>query len=100
MKKLNDENDSISESSSIVENMNQTRSEEDNSKDENIDDIDHEDNLADAKVTDENIKKKGEEAVLHKNSWSNTNLGGIKFLEQYHGMTILYQQEFQIRLLI
>jgi len=68
MKKLNDENDSISESSSIIENMNQ-RSEEDNSKGENIDDIDHEDNLTDAKVTDENIKKKGEEAVLHKNSW-------------------------------
>jgi len=100
MKKLNDENDSISESSSIVENMNQTRSKEDNSKAENIDDIDHEDNVTEAEVTDENIKKKGEEAVLHKNSWSNTNLGGIKFLEQYRGITILYQQEFQIRLLI
>jgi len=77
MKKLNDENDSINENSSIVENMNQTRSEEDNSKGENIDDIDHEDNLTDAEVTDENIKKEGEEAVLHKNFWSNTNLGGI-----------------------
>jgi len=60
-KKLNDENDSISESNSIVENMNQTRSEEDNNKGENIDDIDHED--TDVEVTDENIKKKGEEAV-------------------------------------
>jgi len=46
MKKLNDENDSISESSSTVENMklNQTRSEEDDNKDEDTDDIDHEDN--------------------------------------------------------
>jgi len=35
----------------------------------------------DAEVTDENIKRKGEEAILHKNSSSNTNLGGIKFLE-------------------